>query len=402
MPINTGQAYRLIGIMHWLEDHSALCGYVQPTGDNMENNKTLVGEAGKSLIVLEPQEIDVIRNFMGDVQSATSGYYAESRRGGDLGVWVRRFLSATQALNEILQFQIKDKETYGNLLATGSHPSSGVIDAVKFARNVSQHILYIVRPSDDVTLVGGVHGMRTYAVWDTIPSEIVLQLRAGTQTLESAYQSHLEGQEVTGTMLAVLRFFADVNSSIIHRDSNGEWSGFPLQDQPGVAFPLHPEEPLSPAGYEAWLNDRLPNGDCRLVLGQVTVEGNAYLFGHTFIGNVSFAPFVESLQQARDDISRGFEYFMGDVASHLSNLPACRHLQEVEGALFLDGDPREWGVRMLHVDLRADWAAPGVDVEGWRRVVTLESNTSLPPVSRYLLRRARRLNATVPVEWRSF
>lgn len=368
----------------------------------MGNRKPLVGGAKKSLVNLTTPEIDVIRNFMGDIQSATSGYYAESRRGGDLGVWVRRFLSATQALNEILQLQISNKGTYRDILATGSHPNSDIIDAVKFARNVSQHTLHIVRPSDHVTLVGGLHGMRAYAVWDTIPSEIVSQLRPNTRTLESTYRAHLEGQEVASTMLTVLRFFAEVNSAIIHRDENGEWSGFPLQDQPGVSLPLHPEEPLCHAGRGEWLNGRLPNGDCRLVLGQTTVDGTAYLFGQTFLGKASFAPFVESLQQTRDDISRGFQYFTGDIASRLSTLPECRHLPGAEGALFIDKDPREWGARCLSIDLRTDWAAPGIEIEEWRRAVALETNTALPPDTRYLVRRARRLNATVPIEWRSF
>jgi hypothetical protein len=99
-------------------------------------------------------------------------------------------------------------------------------------------------------------------------------------------------------MLAVLRFFADFAPQIVHRDKRGEWTGFQLKPQAAVMAPLHPDEPVDDvAAANLWLNDRLPNADQRVVTGQATKEGAAYIVGFTFADRLAFSPFVETSDQ---------------------------------------------------------------------------------------------------------
>jgi hypothetical protein len=155
-----------------------------------------------------------------------------------------------------------------------------VINGVKYARIIAQHVLHIVRFSDDSAMVGGTFGVRKYAVWDAVPQAAHDRVtNRHKEQLKTSYDSVLRGREVVETMLDVLRFFQAVNPEMVHRDDQGEWVGFPLMSQPGVSAPLHPEEPLEVEAAWQWLNDRTPNGDARVVCGQVTLNSTRYLCG---------------------------------------------------------------------------------------------------------------------------
>lgn len=334
---------------------------------------------------------------MRDLQSSVADYYAETARGGDLGPRVRSFLVAAQTLNDLLTNTIAQSASYKNLFATQRHSAAELIEAVKFARNVTQHVLHILRPSDEMmTLVGGTLGMRVYTVWDDIPAHVVAQLRSATQRLEPAYRATLEGHEVTGTMMSVLRFYAEVSPTIVHRDSRNEWTGFPLLSQPGMNTPLHPEEPADLVESRQWMDGRVPGGDCRVVCGQVTIDDASYVYGQTFVGRHSFAPFVETVEQANYDIGMGYPYLEGNIAANFDDV-TDRFPEALQGSVIASrGDVLSWASPIAHIDIREDWHGPGVDVESWTGVVKMEVDTRMPAGFMFGPRRARRLYALVP------
>lgn len=333
---------------------------------------------------------------MRDLQMSVAEYYAETARGGDLGPRVRTFLVAAQTLNDLLSNQIARSATYRSLFTIQRHSSATLIEAVKFARNVTQHVLHIVRPSGSMTLIGGAMGLRVYAVWDEIPADVVARLRSPTQALEPAYRAELEDHEVTGTMMAVLRFYAQAVPQIIHRDATGEWTGFPLLSQPGVNSPIHPEEPADSVQARLWMNNRRPGGDCRVVCGQLTVDGTAYVYGYTFVGRLSFAPFVETVDQANFDIALGYPYLQGDLAANFEDV-TDRVPDARQGVVLQSrGEVLSWSTALEQIEARDDWHGPGVDAESWETVVKLEVDTRLPEGFTFGPRRARRLNALVP------
>jgi len=212
-------------------------------------------------LTITPAEVPRLLQVMEDIQKDVAAYYAETARGGDLGVHARNWLGRVQNLNDLLTQRLGDKATYLALFKPTPTPGAELINAVKYARNVDQHLMFEVSPSEDV-LIGGTHGMRTYACWRPIPAATHAELHEGTQRLQPEYQANLQGKELTGTMLGVLRFFAEIAPQIVHRDHRGEWTGFPLKSQPGVGDPLHPEEPVGDiVAANAWLNGRRLNGD---------------------------------------------------------------------------------------------------------------------------------------------
>ena len=354
------------------------------------------GTAPSPLVGLSAAEVPPLREAMRDLQMSVAGYYAETARGGDLGPRVRGFLVATQTLNDLLANKIAQSGSYKNLFAGQRHSAAELIEAVKFARNVTQHVLHIVRPSDEVRLVGGTLGMRMYAVWDDIPVHVVAQLRPSTQGLQPTYRAKLEGHEVTGTMMSVLRFYAEVAPEIVHRNSRNEWTGFPLLSQPGMNSPLHPEEPAELAQSRQWMDGRAPGGDCRVVCGQVTIDGTSYVYGQTFAERHSFAPFVETVEQANYDIGIGYPYLDGNIAANFDDV-TDRFPEALQGSVIASrGDVLSWASPIAHIDVRDEWRGPGVDAESWTRVVKMEIDTRMPAGFTFGPRRARRLNALVP------
>jgi hypothetical protein len=346
------------------------------------------------LVEVAPDELPPLREAMRDVQSAVAGYYAEAARGGDLGGPVRAFLSSAQAVNDLLTKDATNAASYTAIFVRPTSTAPEVIEGVKYARNVAQHVLHIVRPSDDTVLVGGTLGLRIYAVWDEIPQTVHDRLHKGTRSLKASYDSALLGREVVGTMMEVLRFYLAINPAIIHRDDRGEWTGFPLMSQPGVADPLHPEEPSELDDARTWLDSRRPNGDARVVCGQVTLEGVRYICGFTFVGRHTFSPFAETVEQVDRDLESGVSYLGGDVWANVDDV--TRLFPRAQGAVFFSrSDVPSWASPITELERKADWCLRD-ETELWRRIVRLEHLSAYPQSARYEIRRARRLNAFVP------
>lgn len=98
-----------------------------------------------------------------------------------------------------------------------------LINAIKYVRNVDQHILYTVAPdSKSVRIVGGTFGMRVFPSWKSIPADVHAQLHRSTQKLRPAFDERLVGREVSGTMMDVLRLFGRLIPDAVHRDVKGE------------------------------------------------------------------------------------------------------------------------------------------------------------------------------------
>lgn len=352
-----------------------------------------------NLVELTPSEIPPLREAMRDVQTAVAKYYAETAQGGDLGVPVRGFLASAQVVNDLLANQTTDASSYKALFVQRTKPSPAAveaIEAVKYARNVAQHVLHIVRPSDDTVLVGGQLGLRIYAVWDEVPQAAHDRLtNRRTLALKASYDSALLGKEVVGTMMDTLRFYQAVNAEIVHRDARGEWTGFPLMSQPGMPAPLHPDEPDDLEAARKWLNARIPNGDARVVCGQITFEGTRYLCGFTFTGRHSFTPFAETVRQVEFDLAAGASYLEGDVWASVDD--ATRSFPRAQGAVMFSRDElNSWVMPIGELEREADWCLKG-DTDAWLSVIRTEQFTGgLPQSVAYGVRRARRLNACVP------
>jgi hypothetical protein len=269
-----------------------------------------------------------------------------------------------------------------------------LIEAVKYARNVDQHVFHIVEPGETDALIGGLHGYRSYVVWDEVPLTAHNDLHRSTQALKPHYDAELKGKDVTEAMIGVLRFYGSLDPAIIHRDDRGEWTGFPLADQPGVASPLHPEEPLDEAAAAAWLDARQPNGDARVVCAQVTLEDVRYLCGFTFADQRSFSPFAETAEQIERDVAAGMPYLIGDVTANTEN---AQHLypRAQGGVYFSPTDVMLWAAPTVAVERETDWQTWG-EAETWRQVVRTEHGTSARLLGGHLIRRARRLNAYTP------
>lgn len=349
----------------------------------------------EAIVPLTPVEVQSLKARMRDLQLAVSTYYADTGREAELGTSVRSFLTTAQNINEILSRQIQQAKIYNNLIAVDTNPNAQLVKAIKFARNVVEHLLHIVSPSNDVTLVGGALGFRIYANWDEVPAEVVDQLHMSTRRLAGPYTSALQGHEVLGTMMSTLRFFATVNPKIIHRNGRNEWTGFPLMSQPGMLNPLHPDEPSDQNEAREWMNSRIPGGDCRVVLGQVTIENSRIVFGQTFVGRRSYAPFFETVSQANFDIDLGYSYLEGNFALNFDDVSS--HFPEAQqGPVYASrGEITSWTTPIDHLDDRADWSGPGVDAASWARLARFELEQARLGVM-FDARRARRLNALVP------
>ncbi|MGO1506422.1 MAG: hypothetical protein ACTH0V_02715 [Microbacteriaceae bacterium] len=348
-----------------------------------------------SPLTITPAEEPRLRQVMKDIQNDVAAYYAETARGGDLGVHARNWLGRVQNLNDLLTKQIDDNATYLALFTPTPTPGAELINAVKYARNVDQHLMFEVSPSEDV-LIGGTHGLRTYGCWRPIPAATHAELEKRTQRLQPAYQANLEGKELTSTMLAVLRFFADIAPRIVHRDHRGEWTGFPLKSQPAVGDSLHPEEPVGDiVAASAWLNRRRPNGDLRVVIGQLTREETPYLVGFTFADQLSFSPFVEMPEQVDRDIAAGFTYLQGDVAANVENITHKFSMPPGGAVLYSPKDPATWATPLAQARYGADWMT-GFDPDSWRHIVSVEHQGCFPDYVSYEQRRAFRLYAQVP------
>lgn len=349
-------------------------------------------------VTIASGELPALHAAMRDAQTAAADYYGQTARNSsidDLGTPVRRFLVAAQTVNDLLTNSVSDSMTYRGIASPGGHPSVGVIRGVKYARNVAQHVAHVIRPSDEHALIGGALGMRIYTFWDEVPSSVHAQLHPGTQKLKADYDALLLGTNVTDTMLDALNFFSDVAPGIPHRDPRNEWTGFPLMSQPGVGDRLHPEEPTDEKAASVWLDKRRPNGDVRVICGQLTMDGTRYFVGHTFIGRLSYAPFVETAEQFRRDVAAGFPHVVGDVLAN--TVDRTTEMQAVvQGAVFESrGDIATWTKPPPTGGWDEDWVDERT-ASTWHRLVEMERGEGFFASSSYLTRRARRLNALVP------
>lgn len=345
-------------------------------------------------VTVRPDELAPLRTVMRDLQLSASRYYAGTASSEDLGALVREFITHTQTVNDWLTNAVGDAASYKAHFGTPRHLLADYIDANKYVRNVSQHVMHIVSPDDEVNLVGGTLGMRLYAHWDEVPAAVHAKLRPGTQSLRPAYDAKLFGKEVMSTMMEVLRFYADVVPDVIHRDLNGEWTGFPLMNQPGMSHALHPEEPSDSAEARAWMDGRRPGGSSRVICGQVTVEDRPYVFGFTFDGRHSFAAFSETIEQVNHDISLGFPYFSGDLAANVEGANEA-FPDALQGVVLASREEvSSWGTPVTRVHVQGDWST--IDGEGWSQFVGLENKAIVPISMRHEIRRARRLNALTP------
>lgn len=351
-------------------------------------------------VTIAPNELPALRAAMRDAQMATAAFYAQTASNAsidDLGTPVRNFLSAAQTINELLTNKVCDSATYKRVTSSGTHPGAGIVRAMKYVRNVVQHLPHVIRPRDEHVIIGGLHGLRIYASWDEVPATVHAQLMPSTQKLQSDYVALLQGEEVIETMLATLNFFSEVAPDVVHRDRNGEWTGFPLMSQPGARDRLHPEEPADEMAARAWLDGRPPNGDLRVICGQLTVDGIRYVFGHTFVGGLSFAPFIETTDQVDRDAKAGFLYLVGDLAANIedrtSDIPQAR-----QGAVWGSRDDvRTWATPAPSGGWDQDWVnETTASARRWRVLVDMERGEGLYASSAYLIRRAQRLNALVP------
>jgi hypothetical protein len=349
------------------------------------------------VVTIAPNELSPLKTIMRDLQLAAANYYAATASGGELGSTVRSFITNCQTLNDWLTSSIIDAATYKTSFRSPRLDGAGVIEAIKYVRNISQHVLHVVEPSDTVTLVGGTFGYRTYLQWEPVPEGVHAQLHRVTQGLLPAYQANLEGKEMMSTMMAVLRFFSKVTPSIVHRDQYGEWTGFPLMSQPGISDPLHPEEPRGNIQQaRAWMDNRRPNGDSRVICGQVSIDEVPYVYGYTFVGRLAFTPFYETVPQIHRDIALGFPYLKGTLSAHAIDVSE-EHPDALQGQVVGSReDLADWTTPVGRIESVEDWCSPGLDRDSWDRRCGLEAGTLVPDFVAYGIRRARRLNALVP------
>ena len=331
---------------------------------------------------------------MYDIQKSVSSYYASTISTGDAGSEVRTFLSRSQRLDASLTKEISDHDTYSRLLESSTDSSAQLMRAIRYARNVIEHTSHVISPKTDA-LIGGGRIFREYPVWDDIPEVINAQLHESTQRLKPSYDAVLSGQSVIDTMFAVLRFFARVSPSIIHRDSRGEWTGFPLMNQDSVSDPLHPEEPIDMDAAWDWLNTRIPNGDTRVVCGQFKMDEVNYCAGLTFVGRYSFTPFVETEPQIAQDMQAGFTYRQGDVKRNVSDRSSEFSDWGCTNVLFSMNEVNVWAHPVERFGYEQDWFTLFPE-DYWRRLVRVENYRSSAERLAYCIRRKHRLNAQVP------
>ncbi|WP_242086592.1 hypothetical protein [Microbacterium lacticum] len=108
-------------------------------------------------LTLSPDETVSLRAAMRDAQITARDYYNETARTGDLDALATRarlFVGAVQVLNDWLQ-QVADAAHYAALFDSPRDKDADLIDAFRYARNVTQHVLHPVAPDQPNTLIGG-------------------------------------------------------------------------------------------------------------------------------------------------------------------------------------------------------------------------------------------------------
>ena len=229
--------------------------------------------------------------------------------------------------------------------------------------------------------------MRIYAVWEDVSPAANERLKKPTKALRPDYDQCLKDKEVTGTFLDAARFFYEVRPDLVHRDANGEWTGFPLRHQDGVANRLHPEEPPDEAAALRWMAQRRPGGNRRVISGSLQgADHERILYGFTFVGQCSFTPFFETVEQVNADIVNGYPYHLADVTAHVTDRGADFKLSG-RSVFCSDSDVEEWAGDPLDQAPNVP-ESPTMAAINWTTMWAQERS--------YLIRRERRLNASLP------
>ena len=352
------------------------------------------------------QEAEPLRSAMRDVQISIENYYRQTtgfiEDAEHFTTPVRATVVFIQKVNEVLAKDFGQQGRYKRVFAArlARHDRGAeTIEALRYVRNVGQHLIHPVRP-ESAQVVGSNMGLglRTSAVWVDIPRSVHRSLRPGTQKLRSLYDAHLVGNNVLDTFLDAARFFWEVCPECVHRAPGGEWTGFPLRHQAGVASRLHPEEPSwdgrdkrSLMRAQRWMNNRRPGGDRRLICGQLTTEDGAVIFGCTFRGRATYQGFAETADQINRDIALGYPYHIVDPSDHLT---MKNDMSDYGGAFtefFVSVAPLDsWiGEPIVTAPTKDDFIvfqAP----EFWQRVISLSLTSPLD-------RRNQRLAAWFPI-----
>jgi hypothetical protein len=348
-------------------------------------------------LVPPKSDLDGLQSAMRDVQVSVADYYRECARTVDedeLGTRVRTCVSFIQVVHDQLRKHGSMGAAYQDLFRQPAEPGSELLQGFEYARHVVQHILHPIRPDPSAMVGGFTVGMRVYAQWKPIPPSVHGRLKRPTQQLHPFYDQELAGHEVTSTLLDAAAFFARVCPAAIHRDHNGEWTGFPLRHQPGVRDRLHPEEPSEENDALAWMSSRRPGGDRRVIVGSFdSSEAGPIVFGLTFTQRCAFMPFFETPAQIRSDIGLGYPYHVGDISAHTTeSRQHFRFPDPNRSVLCRDDEIESWAGNPL-ADVPDVPSGSGPQEDWWRRLWTLESSSLLPG---FLTRRERRLNANLP------
>lgn len=327
---------------------------------------------------------------IGDFYRCSNGFGVEA---DVLATPVRACIGFVQVLNELLRKQTSRAVEYRSMFETPADGRVGIIEAFEYVRHVTQHV-DPVRPTSAATFGGVGLGFRTYARWQTVPLALHERLTTSTKALRPRYEQHLQDQEVVGTLFDAARFFAEVCPDLVHRQDNGEWTGFPLRHQPGVSSRLHPEEPEDEAEALRWMARRRPGGDFRVITGSLTdSERGPIIFGLTFTHRCAFVPFFETVDQVNDDLALGFDYYEADVAANTTEMGGDFGLPPGRSVLCSEHPAAHWaGERLDEAPRREDHTTFG-SLNFWQMMWSLEEALG---AQSFLTRRERRLNASLP------
>jgi hypothetical protein len=332
---------------------------------------------------------------MRDLQSATRSYYDDSTGfvdGDYLATPAKNAVVAVQTLHELLWNQYSGKDLYGDLFANATDLNETIL-AFKYLRNVIQHVIHPVEPSENSAVGGTGLGFRTYCSWSAVPDSVHQQLRAGTRALRVHFENRLAGRSVTETLLDALCFFSVTLPGLVHRQANGEWTGFPLRHQAGVQARLHPEEPKSEAEAIEWLASRLPGADRRLILGAITTQGARYTYGANVVGRALVSPFFESSKQLQQDIDRGYPYYRAELDGRLTSVTIPDRCDAFKHTTISHESPDTWmGSPLTDPPAGEDFCLDHTE-EYWLRQLWWETESS----QGYTERRMRRLCAWYPI-----
>jgi hypothetical protein len=335
---------------------------------------------------------------MRDIQVSIADYYRSSTgfvTADDLATPVRTCMAFIQVLNDVLRKDFSKQAGYRALFDPPHDPRTELIQAFKYIRNVGQHVRHPVKPNAS-QVVGGIGlGYRTFASWEDVPRSVHQRLLTPTKELKVHYDAHLLGKEVTDTFLEAARFFWEICPDLVDRQSNGDWTGFPLRHQAGVSGRLHPEEPQDQTEAVTWMSARRPGGDLRVVCGCLCEPTGDMVFGLTFLGPWAFTPFFETPEQVLADLALGFPYHEGDVQTnthwveHLCDLSGSfpPTLRSKEATDCWVGDP----IQTLRTG--NEWVNFN-SADFWREQLWPEQSGNQQS---FLTRRERRLNAWFPI-----